>query len=150
MTWDALFIGHPVFGKLISEWGAFPVDPDGADPGGFRACLAHLQQGERVVIFPEGGRSYTRELAPMREGAARLAMNADVPIVPVRIAGAQAAWPRGEGAPRPFFRIEVHYGEPIYPRHVGLGQARREESARIMAILHDKLSHMDSREKPED
>lgn len=138
MTWKALF-DDTWFAPYISTWGAFPVDPDGADPGGYRNSLRLLRQGERVVVFPEGERTRTGELLPFREGATRLAIAAGVPIYPIRIEGAHKAWPRGEFAPRPLFRIRVHFYPPIYPRAVKAGPERRAESARITALLREKL-----------
>lgn len=138
MAWEALFRSE-WFAKLIGDWGAFPVDPTGSDPGGFRACLKHLKEGERVLVFPEGARSWDGELQPMREGIARLAMRADAPIVPVRVTGAHIAWNRGELAPSPWFRIDVHYLPPIHPRPVKGVKERRAESARIMEALRIAL-----------
>lgn len=138
MAWDALF-KHPWFGRHLLEWGAFPVDTTGADPGGFKTCLKHLKAGEKVGIFPEGERSRTGELLPLKEGVARLAMNAGVPIIPIVISGAHKAWPRGEFAPRPFFPIHVHYYPAIWPRPAAAGKERREEAARITQELEAAL-----------
>jgi 1-acyl-sn-glycerol-3-phosphate acyltransferase len=134
MAWDALF-GHPQFGRLLLDWGVIPVDVDGSDPGGFKTCLKRLQEGNRVGIFPEGQRSRTGELMPLKEGVARLAMKAGVPIVPVVIRGAYKAWPRGEFAPRPFFPIEVEFFPPLFPRAAAAGKERREEAGRITEEL---------------
>jgi 1-acyl-sn-glycerol-3-phosphate acyltransferase len=138
MAWDALF-GHPHFGRLLLDWGVIPVDTSGSDPGGFKTCLKRLEAGNRVGIFPEGERSRTEELLPLKEGVARLAMKTGVPIVPVVIRGAHRAWPRGEFAPRPFFPIEVEFFPPIFPRAAAAGRERREEAARITSELREIL-----------
>lgn len=138
MTWDVYF-SRPVLGRFISDWGAFPMDPEGSDPGGYRQCLKLLKAGERVLVFPEGRRSFDGELLPLMPGVARLAIRAGAPIVPVRITGAHRAWPRGDFAPRPWFEIQVHYERPIHPRPVRTAQERRAESARITAALEEAL-----------
>ena len=52
----------------------------------------------QVVIFPEGTRSGDGEVAPLKAGFAALAKRSGVPLVPVGIEGAFAAWPRANQA----------------------------------------------------
>ena len=134
MAWDALF-RHPIVGSLVAAGGGFPVDPLGKDLGGFRTCLKLLKEGERVCIFPEGERSIDGHLMPLRKGIARLALLMGLPITPVRITGANLAWMRGDCGPRPWFKIGVHYCEPIHPRPTATASERRAESERIMNEL---------------
>lgn len=139
MAWEALF-SDGLIGRTMRNWGAFPVDPDGKDPGGFRRCLEILDDEKSVCVFPEGGRSFDGNLMPLRAGIARLAMRTGVPIVPVRLTGAHNAWIRGDLAPRPWFKIGVHFGEPIEPRKVKPGAERHAETKRIMDELERALS----------
>jgi 1-acyl-sn-glycerol-3-phosphate acyltransferase len=138
MAWDALF-KWKFFGNFITDWGAFPVSVEGDDVAGFRSALEHLEMGERVLIFPEGGRSYDGKLMPLRAGVARLAIRKQVPVVPVRITGADNAWPRGDFSPRPFFRIDVHFCPPIFPRPAHGVQKRHAESQRLLTELEFAL-----------
>ncbi len=139
MAWEALF-RIPVFGQLITNWGAFPVDPQGrGETQSYRITLHLLEKGSSVVIFPEGGRSFGTELMPLREGVARLAIRAGVPIVPVRITGAHHAWPRGELGPRPFFPIHLRYQPPIEPRTGLDAQERKVEIERILDDLRRSI-----------
>lgn len=138
MAWDELFRSK-LFAKFISDWGAFPVSVEGDDRAGFRTCLELLRKGERVLIFPEGGRSFDGELMPLRAGVARLAMRASVPVVPVRLTGAHHAWPRGDTAPRPFFPIHVHFGSAVVPQPAGGAPERHAESARLLRELEAAL-----------
>lgn len=139
MAWDELFRISGLFSRFITDWGAFPVDPEGNDTSGFRACLKLLRAGEQVLIFPEGGRSHDGRLMPMREGVARLAILGRAPIVPARIGGAEQAWPRGDLSPRPFFALRIHFAPPIHPRRVHGVAERHAESARIMRELEAAL-----------
>jgi 1-acyl-sn-glycerol-3-phosphate acyltransferase len=138
MAWDALFKGGR-FEKLIRCFGAFPVDPEGRDPGGYRACLKFLRDGNRILIFPEGGRSADGGLMPFREGVARLAMKAGVPIVPVCIRGGERAWPRGDSAPRPWFAMSVTYLQHISPQSVRTPGERHAEAARLHKLLVERI-----------
>jgi 1-acyl-sn-glycerol-3-phosphate acyltransferase len=66
-------------------------------------------------MFPEGTRSPDGWTRRFRLGAAYLAADAGVPVVPVALVGSYAAMPRGRGWPRPG-RPEVHvrYGRPVH------------------------------------
>ncbi len=138
MAWDALF-NRGMFDRLIRYFGAFPVDTEGNDPGGYRVCLELLKRGQRILIFPEGGRSETASLVPFREGVARLAMKAQVPIVPVCILGGNAAWPRGDTAPRPWFPIHVRYLPLVQPRQTRTPQERHDEAKRLMNEVRSSI-----------
>src|SRR5690606_22921756 len=73
MARDDLF-GDNFFGRKIRECGAFPVSLDRNDPAAYRMALAALRDGNWLVLFPEGGRSFDGTLQPLREGVARLAL----------------------------------------------------------------------------
>jgi 1-acyl-sn-glycerol-3-phosphate acyltransferase len=76
-----------------------------------------LAKGWSVVIFPEGTRSSDGFVRPFRLGAAQLAVECQVPVVPVGILGTYAAMPRGSYWPVPGRpRVSVRYGSPIAPR----------------------------------
>lgn len=130
MAWAALFKGW--FGRLITRWGAFPVDLDRYDPGAFRQALEVLRRGEWLVIFPEGGRTPDGKLMEMREGVARLSMLSGAPILPVRIDGAFEAWPKPKPLPYIFKRVRVHYGPMIHPPSERLRPEEREAAAAQM------------------
>jgi 1-acyl-sn-glycerol-3-phosphate acyltransferase len=82
-----------------------------------QAGAVGLKQGRPVLIFPEGTRSIDGHVADFKKGAAILAYELGVPIVPVGIRGSFEAWPRG-GSFR-FRPIEFHFGEPIDPKAFG-------------------------------
>ncbi|MEW6358116.1 MAG: lysophospholipid acyltransferase family protein [Planctomycetota bacterium] len=112
MTWNAVF-RVPILGRLVRQFGAFPVNVDGSPKGAFESSLAMLKRGEVVGIFPEGGRSYQPIMGDTRTGAVRLAVRSGAPIVPVSVAGAYRVWPRVWFLPRPG-RIAVTYHPPIH------------------------------------
>ncbi len=132
MAWDKLF-AIPVFGSLIRFLGAFPVDTSKRDQQAFAQALEVLQSGEALGIFPEAGLSKGERVnALLKSGAARLAIAARCPIVPVTIAGARAAWPRGQWLPLPR-KITVKYHPPLQPRVRAAWTAETElEAARAL------------------
>lgn len=78
---------RPVLGPLVRGVGAFPAR-GGDDPRGAVATAARLAQtGHPVVVFPTGARRRKdREHRP-RTGAARAALQGDVPLVPAAVRG---------------------------------------------------------------
>ena len=91
-----------------------PVDPNANLIRAMQVGAFGLKQGRVLLIFPEGTRSIDGNIAEFRKGAAILAYELGVPIVPVGIRGSFEAWPRG-GSLRPH-RIEFHFGDPIDPK----------------------------------
>ncbi|MFQ3588880.1 MAG: lysophospholipid acyltransferase family protein [Chloracidobacterium sp.] len=114
VAWDKLFT-IPVLGPLIRFFGAFPVDTTKRDQQAFQQALQVLRDGDALGIFPEAGLSKEARMnALLKSGAARLALAAQCPLVPVTIAGARAAWPRHQWLPLPR-KITVKYHPPIHP-----------------------------------
>jgi long-chain acyl-CoA synthetase len=72
-----------------------------------------LKRNRVLLVFPEGSRTIDGKIAEFKKGAAILACELGVPIVPVGLKGAFEMWPRGGN-----FRlhpVEVHFGDPIRP-----------------------------------
>jgi 1-acyl-sn-glycerol-3-phosphate acyltransferase len=89
-----------------------------------------------LLVFAEGTRSRDGSVGRLRSGAAVLAADHALPIVPIHVSGTHAAMPPGQGWPkrqpgrRPRRRhaIEVRFGEPIVPR---AGEDRLEVMERV-------------------
>jgi 1-acyl-sn-glycerol-3-phosphate acyltransferase len=75
-----------------------------------------LAAGWSIIVYPEGTRSSDGFLGSFRTGAARLAVEQRVPVVPVGLRGTYSAMPRGRRWPRPGRpRVSVRYGAPLVP-----------------------------------
>jgi 1-acyl-sn-glycerol-3-phosphate acyltransferase len=74
-----------------------------------------LATGEPVVVYPEGTRQHGPEIAPLQPGAVYLALKANVPILPVGIAGVEETFRSRKRWSWGFGRIVVVVGEPIVP-----------------------------------
>lgn len=86
----------PFVGWSMRLAGDIPVrrgDKDSARQAMSR-CGVYLERGAPVMIFPEGTRSRTDELLPFKDGAFRLAIEHQVPILPLAIAGTATALPK--------------------------------------------------------
>ena len=71
----------------VENFGAFPVRRAGLGREALRTAEGWIKRGVSVVVFPEGGRSHTPGLRPALPGAALLASQLKVPILPVGITG---------------------------------------------------------------
>ena len=105
---------YPFFNRFLYALGAFPVRRGGPDREAMRRCVAVIERGEPVVMFPEGTRRSGPVVADLYEGPAYLAAKTGVPIVPVGIGGSERALKKGERIPRPV-KIHVVVGPPIRP-----------------------------------
>lgn len=112
-------------------FSTFPIERGGVGLSDTPARL--LADGWSVVMFPEGTRSPDGWTRRFRLGAAYLAAEAGVPIVPVALVGSFAAMPRGRAWPKPG-RSEIHvrYGRPVRQLE---GENAREFGARVASDL---------------
>ena len=81
-------------------------------------CKTFTLKGKRnLIFFPEGTRSLTGQISPLKKGAAFFAIRLALPIVPVHIKGTYTAWPKGSIFMKPR-KISVIIGEPLYQDRV--------------------------------
>jgi 1-acyl-sn-glycerol-3-phosphate acyltransferase len=99
---------------LIKHTRMIPVDRR-AGAGAYAVAVERLREGELVAVYPEATISRSFELKEFKTGAARMAPEADVPIVPLIVWGAQRIWtkdhPKQLG--RTKFPITVAVGPPL-------------------------------------
>lgn len=85
----------PVAGQLFRLMGHVPVDRiDGG--ASIVKGIELAKSGELVGVFAEGTISRSFEIRSMRNGAARIAHGAGVPIIPQVIFGSQRIWTKGQ------------------------------------------------------
>ncbi|MBZ5740254.1 lysophospholipid acyltransferase family protein [Nocardioides mangrovi] len=112
-------------------FNTFPIDRRGgtmaATPGEV------LADGWSLVIYPEGTRSTDGWMGKFRMGAAYLAKEYGVPVVPVAHRGTFAAMPRGQGWPSPGRRqLTIRFGEPLV---AGPEESVRDFAPRIKSAV---------------
>lgn len=102
--------------SLVTGLGAIRVERgDGrAVLAAFDGAIPVLGSGDLVAIYPEGTRSPDGRLYRGRTGVARLALRAEVPIVPVGVLGTDKVQPIGAAYPRPRpGEVVIRFGKPI-------------------------------------
>lgn len=86
----------PLFGLAMSRAGSIPVDRSNRRNSvlSMRQAVARIAAGTSVVIFPEGTRSKDGTLQPFKTGSFTLALQAQVPVVPLAIIGSGEVMPK--------------------------------------------------------
>ena len=122
---------------VIKHTGAIPVDRK-AGAAAYNEAVRALQAGELVGVYPEATISRSLELKDFKSGSARMALEAQVPIIPMIVWGTQRIWTKDH--PRNFGRssipIIVRIGKPLAPKGIPseLDAALR---ASMTTILHE-------------
>lgn len=104
----------PIMGTVFDFGGFVPVDR--ADRDKAMASIARgadsLRAGNSFLIFPEGTRSRTGHLLRFKKGGFIMAIQAQVPIMPVAVQGGRSAMRKGSAIVRPV-RVSVRIGAPV-------------------------------------
>ncbi|MCZ7415610.1 MULTISPECIES: lysophospholipid acyltransferase family protein [unclassified Streptomyces] len=108
---------HKVSGPLMRAMKHIPVDRS-AGLDAYRHAVSALRSGEVVGVFPEATISESFTLKEFKSGAARMAQEADVPLLPVALWGTQRLWTKGRSRDfgRNHFPITIRVGAPLRPR----------------------------------
>lgn len=127
-----------VLGRVLRSLGQISVDRFAHDPAAVKACLAVLERGDVLGIYPEGTRGMG-DFGVIKPGVAYLALCTGAPIVPVACLGA-----RGDGAsvghiPSPRSRIDVVFGRPIAIEAVAWPR-RRDAVRELAGTLRETLA----------
>ena len=128
-------------GWIMTALGAFPVTRGAADREALRRCVAVLNDGEPLVMFPEGTRQSGPLVQPLFDGAAYVAVKARVPIVPVGIGGSEMVMPKGKKMIRPH-KCVVVVGEPISVSLDAEGRVPRSAVRDVTATLSNELQRL--------
>jgi 1-acyl-sn-glycerol-3-phosphate acyltransferase len=139
---------NPAFTWFIKSLNAVPVNQEGFARDGLQAIIDLLKHGQAVTVFPEGERTLTGRMNPLRPGVHLVLRRAECQIVPVGIAGAYAAWPRWRAypIPAPLFlppwagTVAVSIGKPISSTdYQGL------ERAEVLQDLEKRIQEVQTR-----
>jgi 1-acyl-sn-glycerol-3-phosphate acyltransferase len=108
------FFSSPLTGTLSALLiNALPMWRNRTCTHGLADLRERLTQEHCVyIVFPEGTRSRTGELAPFRAGVGMLVAATPVPVVPCRLIGTYEALPHNRRLPKPT-KLRLRIGEPI-------------------------------------
>ncbi len=119
-----------------------PVDPDTNLLRAMRAGAIGLRAGKVLNIYPEGQRSFDGALHEFKKGAAILATELSLPLVPVALDGMYRVWPRRSWRVR-LAKVKIRFGEPIYTQaEIPASGERETQYEMLIALLKERIEAM--------
>ncbi len=113
---------------------AIPIDRQAGGKTGLEDAIKALKKGKIIAIYPEGTRTLTGKLQKGKTGAARLALAAKVPILPIGLIGTSKIMPKGQHYPN-LKRADVNIGKLMYfDKYYG-----KENNKKTLRLLTTKI-----------
>ncbi len=131
------------FMKSIARMmNVIPIDPDTQLLKAIKASATGLKHGKVLTIFPEGERAFDGDLHEFKKGAAILATELDVPIVPVALDGLYKVWARSSNKIS-LAKVKMRVGKPFYAKDVVTNEMSDEEKYQaVTAHLKQTIAAM--------
>lgn len=131
---EYLFKGF--LGKIIRKLNSHPLSGKASDFSSLKKIITLLEEGDKVILFPEGGRSYDGKIGKILPGIGLLLYRTKCAIIPTYIHGAFDIWKKAEKRPKLFGKIRVVFGTPIY-----FSSIENRDKNEFMEIINLKLQH---------
>ncbi|MGY4708092.1 lysophospholipid acyltransferase family protein [Mycolicibacterium sp. CBM1] len=134
----------PIVNFLIGRTGTIPVDRR-AGAGAYTEAVRQLRAGELVGVYPEATISRAFVLKDFKSGAARMALEAQVPIVTCIVWGAHRVWTKDH--PKRLGRnkipFTVRFGTPLAPKGTAaeLDNVLRRQMSRVLHEVQMAYPH---------
>ena len=127
----------PLINRFFKQAGAIPIAPTKEDPEllekAYDSIAEALENGELVVIFPEGALTPDGQLQELKPGITRILERTPAPVIPMAISGLWGTWfsrfkgRAMKGWPRNWMKkINVYTGAPIPPAEVNIERLTTE------------------------
>lgn len=132
----------PVFGWAMALGGHIFIDRADREKAieSLKRAEEKIRQGAKVILFPEGTRSLTGDLAEFKRGGFRLAIGAQVPIVPVSISGTRNRLPKKSLQVEPG-AVKVVYGQAIPTQGYSVDE-REQVMAKVRRAISDGMDEV--------
>lgn len=122
-------------GRLLHNYaGAIPIDRESGGKKALKTAVKYLKKGRIIGIYPEGTRTLTGKLQKAKTGVARLALDANVPVLPIGLIGTFKILPKGKIIPNKKKAI-INIGKLIYfDKYYG-----KENNKKILRLVTDNI-----------
>jgi len=128
------------FGWILLRVNARPVNRAGVDRAAIDTAVEILKSGNGLTVFPEGTRSKSKDLLPVKPGIGMIARQAEISIVPAYIHGANQLWNCFIGRTR----LTVSYGKPIAAEWVKSHELTKEGYLAIADEIMNRIVQLKS------
>jgi long-chain acyl-CoA synthetase len=132
--WRERLVQGFVYNLVALLFNVFPLPQTEA---GARESLRHIgdlvSEGWSILFFPEGERTEAGEVRPFQPGIGLIAGRLAVPIVPVRIRGAERVLHRTKWLPRPG-RVDLNFGPPLYLKGTDYAALAKQVEEAVLAL----------------
>ena len=130
-----------VIDKCLRSLNAFPVHLGSTDRGAIRNALKILDDGNLLLVFPEGTRSFDGTLGKAQDGIGFMAYRTKADVIPVYLGGTQKAWARGSKMIKTA-KITVTFGKPLDMSIYRSSEATRETYSKIGAEVMARIAEL--------
>lgn len=121
---------------------AIPLDRAAGGTVALAKAIDHLKKGDLVLIYPEGTRTLTGKMNRAKTGAARLALAAKVPVVPMGIINTFEMLPKGKKIIKFGKKAELNVGKPLYfDKYYGMDD-NKEVIRKITTIIMNEIAKL--------
>ncbi|QEY33947.1 1-acyl-sn-glycerol-3-phosphate acyltransferase [Caproiciproducens galactitolivorans] len=135
MAKSELFEEHgAVIRWVLYRLGAFPVKRDSGDAGSVRRAVQILNQEGLLGIFPQGKCVFDDTPFQPKAGVAMIAGLSKAPVLPASI--------YCDGIIKPFKRITVRYGKPIFPDELDIREKSTASIRSAALVIAEKINQM--------
>ena len=115
---------------LFNKTGVIPVDRSTKNPETFPIAASYLSENELVGIFPEGTRNYSSDkLLPLKSGAAKIAIDNQIPIVLAIQTGKARLFNR---------KLKLKYSEKIYLKDITIDEGMQIIRTEMEKLIDDR------------
>ncbi len=121
--------------KVIRTLGAFPVTRGAGDGKAINEAENVVNDGKLLGIFIEGTRSKTGEFLRPKSGAAIVAQQMNVPVIPVCIT------PKKQKI-KVFQKVTISWGTPLTPQQLGLEKGSGEEYRNASRMIMSEIKKL--------
>lgn len=140
---DKSFYEAPVMNWIFRSAKAIPIAPAKQDPEmlerAYDKIAEELQNGQVVLVFPEGAITWDGEMIEFKEGVERILERTPVRVVPIALRGLWGSWfsrSNGgtfKGLPRLWKKLELRAGEVMQPEEASAAELQK----RVQALRGD-------------
>lgn len=132
----------PFFAWLIRKLNTHPVRRGKGNINAFKTAMEIVLGGEKVVIFPEGGRSKDGTLHPGQLGVGMLVQRTRCQVIPVYTYGTYNIWSAKRGFPKLFGKTACVFGTPLNFANLEEGGDKKEVQAYIVEEIMKKIAQL--------